>query len=213
MKNEVPETLWLTVRIPTLSYKLSQQPLFWKKIWIQVIKDTPMTDAVRIRTENNFEISFLIWQNHLCIRKFMTAGTDSPHAVNRDWLTCWVTLSSLNIFLYSAEIVPNIIAHKQVAAMCFLPLQPAKVSQHLCMSQIPLDIKRLVICFHSLYWKVVAESHSSCHFFEVTQDSIFISIVVAVRWPLYNLPLHTMYPTSFKEMFVTHQAYHYTLIP
>lgn len=122
-----------------------------KHLCIQVIiKDASMSNALTSRTESNCGISFLMWQEYLGTRKLMAAGTDSPSIVKRDWRTCWVTLSSHNIFiLHSAEIFPNITAYK-LAGICYLPLQPDKPPQHLCMLQIPHNFKRLVDCFDFL---------------------------------------------------------------
>lgn len=175
VKNEMPETFWLTVRIPSLSYKLRQQSPFWKKLCIQVIiKDTPMSNALISRPENNCGISFLMWQKYLDIRKLMAAGTDSPYILKRDWLTCWVTLSSLNIFiLYSAEIFPNITAYKQVGT-CYLPLQPDKPPQHLSCHRFPSILKDWLIA-STFCWKVAPEPHFSCHLFEANRSPNLLS--------------------------------------
>lgn len=60
--------------ITILFYKLSN--LCLEILYIQLI-----IDAIRTRTENYFDISFLIWQKHLSIKKFMTAGTNTPQDI------------------------------------------------------------------------------------------------------------------------------------
>lgn len=57
----------------------SEQSVLWKSLYSTYYKNTPMTDAIRSRTENNFENNFLIWQKHLYIKNFMTAGIGSSH--------------------------------------------------------------------------------------------------------------------------------------
>lgn len=191
-KNEMPGTFLLTV-IPSLSYKLRQQYPFWKKLHVQVIiKDTPVSNVLVSRTENNFGISFLIRQKHLSIRKLMAAGTDSPYVLKRDWLTCWVTLSSLNIFiLYSSEIFPNIAAYKQLGT-CYLPLQPDKSPQYLCMSRFP-SILRVWLIVSTFFARKLFQS-IIFHVFEAYRSSKLLSIATG---RLYNIPLHIMYLKEF----------------
>lgn len=175
VKNETPETFWLTVRIPSLSYKLRQQSPFWKKLCIQVIiKDTPMSNALISRTENNCGISFLMWQKHLDIRKLMAAGTDSPYILKRDWLTIELLFHPLTFLSYILQKYFQTLQLTNKWVPVISPCSQTNLLSTFSCHRFPSILKDWLIA-STFCWKVAPEPHFSCHLFEANRSPNLLS--------------------------------------